>query len=54
MGQGVPRTATRHPVTKRSEVEVPRSGIVFESCNIPTGTRTTTTSDEVPGRSGAT
>ena len=43
---GAPEPATRHPVTERSEVEVPRSDITFGSGNIPPGTRTTTTSDD--------
>jgi len=57
VGKGAPGPATRHPVAEQSEVEVPRSDIVFRSCNISPGTRTTTTSDEdarsrPAGRSG--
>jgi len=46
LGWGASDPATRHPVTERSEVEVPRSDIIFGSCNISPGTRTTTTSDD--------
>ncbi len=35
LGRETPEPATRHPVTERSEVEVPRSDNVFGSGNIP-------------------
>jgi hypothetical protein len=44
--KGAPDPATRHPVTERSEVEVPRSDIVFWLIKIPTGREATIIRDD--------
>jgi len=54
---GAPNPATRHPVTERSEVEVPRSDIAFDSWNIPpdpvnNNPATKTPDNGRPGRRG--